>query len=181
MTNLIEIAALYIQHANEIQVQCTFSIKTSWKHPVNFTDADVDLALDGSLVQRGVIPVVSGVGIGPVLQEQVDDVSVTKRAGVVERDEATIIAGVHVCSVLKEVVHHISTAKTCHRRVGRHTAVGLIHGPLPLGTTSTLHWDFRELLQYHATYINKTPINNYIKKMGVGENNIVVFITCQME
>jgi len=56
------------------------------------TYADVHFALDGRLVKRCVVPVVPGVGTGPSVQQQPDDVGVTERASVVKRMQPAVVA-----------------------------------------------------------------------------------------
>ena len=57
------------------------------------TDADIHFALNGGLVQRGEVPVVSGIGVSPVLQQRGDDLGVPKGAGVVQGDQAAWVSG----------------------------------------------------------------------------------------
>lgn len=76
------------------------------------TYAHVDLALDGGFVERGVVPVVSGVGVRSVVEEYLHDLAVTERAGVVQGDETPVVAGVHLRPVLQEELHHVSATKT---------------------------------------------------------------------
>ena len=47
------------------------------------TNADVHLALDGGLVEGSEVPVVSGVGVAAVGQEDRHDLSVAERTGIV--------------------------------------------------------------------------------------------------
>lgn len=65
------------------------------------TYAHVYLALDGGFVERGEVPVVSGVGIRSVVEKQSHDLAVTERASVVQGDETAVVAGMHICPVLQ--------------------------------------------------------------------------------
>ncbi len=80
-----------------------------WIH----TNAHVYFALDGSLVQRCVVPVVSCVGVRAATQQQADHLRVPERAGVMERDQTAVVAGMDVCSGLQEMLHHVLSAKAC--------------------------------------------------------------------
>ena len=53
------------------------------------TNTDIHLALDGSLVERSEVPVVSGIGITAVGQEDCHHLSVAKGTGIVERNKPT--------------------------------------------------------------------------------------------
>lgn len=77
----------------------------------SLTDADVDLALNGCLVQRRVVPVVPGVWVGTLAQQQADHLGVTERAGVVQGDEPAVVPGVNISARLQQVLHHVLPAE----------------------------------------------------------------------
>lgn len=77
------------------------------------TNAHVYFALDGGLVQRCVVPVVSCVGVRAATQQQTDHLRVPERAGVMERDQTAVVTGMDVCSSLQEMLHHVLSAKAC--------------------------------------------------------------------
>lgn len=62
-------------------------------------------------MQGGVVPVVSGIWICALAQEQADDFSMTERAGIVKRDQTTIVTGMNVGTSLQEVFYHVLSAK----------------------------------------------------------------------
>ncbi len=53
------------------------------------TYADVYLPFDGGLVERREVPVVPGIGVSPVGQQERDHLSVPKRGRIVEGDQPT--------------------------------------------------------------------------------------------
>lgn len=75
------------------------------------TNANIDLPLDSGLMQWCVVPVVSGVGVGTLTQQQADHLGVAEGAGVVQGDEPTIVPGVDVGPRLQEVLHHVLPAE----------------------------------------------------------------------
>lgn len=77
----------------------------------SLTNADIDLALDGCLVQRCVVPVVPGVGVGTLTQQQANHLSVTEGAGVVQGNEPSVVPGVNISTRLKQVLHHVLPAE----------------------------------------------------------------------
>ena len=58
----------------------------------------VVLALDCGLVERGVTPIVAGVGVGPGPQEERHNLGMAERASVVQGDEAAVVSGVDIGS-----------------------------------------------------------------------------------
>ncbi len=56
---------------------------------VGLTDAHIDLALDGCLVQRSEVPVVPCIRVGPVSQQCGHHLRVAERAGIVQWNETT--------------------------------------------------------------------------------------------
>ena len=77
------------------------------------TNADINLALDGSLVQWRIIPVVPGISISPMLKQQLYDISMPKAASIVQWYQASIVTCQHICTTLQQVFHNISPAKPC--------------------------------------------------------------------
>lgn len=77
----------------------------------SLTNADVNLALDGCLMQWCVVPVVSGIGVGTLTQQQADHLGVTKGAGVVQGDEPAVVPGVNISTSLQQVLHHVLPAE----------------------------------------------------------------------
>lgn len=103
------------------------------------TYTHVNLALDSGLVQRGVVPIVSGVGVGSMPKQQIHHlhkntvrlsegklcsargggwcggavfyVSVAEGAGVVERYQPSVISGVDIGAVAEEKVHNVFTTE----------------------------------------------------------------------
>lgn len=75
------------------------------------TNANINLPLDGGLVQWCVVPVVSGVGVGALTQQEADHLGVAEGAGVVQGDEPAVVPGVDVGSRLQEVLHHVLPAE----------------------------------------------------------------------
>lgn len=77
------------------------------------TNAHVYFALDGGLVQRCVVPVVSSVGVRAATQQEADHLRVPERAGVMERDQTTVVAGMDIRSGLQEMLDHVLSPKAC--------------------------------------------------------------------
>lgn len=77
----------------------------------SLTDADVNLAFDGCLVQWCVVPVVSGVGVCTLTQQQADYLGVTEGTGVVQGDEPAVVPGVNISTRLQQVLHHVLPSK----------------------------------------------------------------------
>lgn len=75
------------------------------------TNANIYFALDGSLVQWRIVPVVPGIGVRTVTQQEADHFGVAKRTSIVQRNEPTIIPGMDIGPGLQEVFHHIFPAK----------------------------------------------------------------------
>ena len=59
------------------------------KRYISLTDADIDFALDGSLVQWSEVPVVSSVGICSMFQQNGHYLSVSKGTSIVKRNQST--------------------------------------------------------------------------------------------
>ncbi len=77
------------------------------------TDAYVNFALNGGFMERSVIPVVSGIGIGSLTKHQADHLGVTEGTGVVQRDQTSIVSRMHICPILQEMFHNVFPSKTC--------------------------------------------------------------------
>lgn len=75
------------------------------------TNAHVDFAFDCGLMQGCVVPVVAGIWVCSLAQQQANHLSVAERAGIVQRDQPTVVAGVHIGARLQEVLHHVLPAK----------------------------------------------------------------------
>lgn len=67
-------------------------------------------------MQWSVVPVVSGIGVCTLTQEEADNFCMAERAGVVQGDESSIIPGMHIGPCLQEMLHHIFPAKTWKQR-----------------------------------------------------------------
>jgi len=75
------------------------------------TNADVNFAFDGSLVQWSEVPVVPGVGICSMLQQDGYHLSMTKGTGIVKGNQSTVILNVHFSPILYQIFNHIVAAK----------------------------------------------------------------------
>lgn len=56
---------------------------------VKHTYADIYLSLDGCLVEWSEVPVVSGIGVRSMGQQERDHLSMTKRGGIVKGNQTT--------------------------------------------------------------------------------------------
>lgn len=65
------------------------------------TNADICLALNGSLMKWSVIPIIPSIRICTMPQEKVDNFSMTERASIVKRNKASIISCMDIGTTLK--------------------------------------------------------------------------------
>ena len=65
------------------------------------TNADINLSFDSSLMERGIIPVVSGVCICAMFQKELDHFSMAKGTSIVKRYEPSIIPGMDIGTKLQ--------------------------------------------------------------------------------
>lgn len=77
----------------------------------SLTNADINLALNGSFMQRCVVPVVPGVWVGTLTQQQADHLGMTEGAGVVQGDETAIVPGMDIGACLQQMLHYVLPAK----------------------------------------------------------------------
>lgn len=81
-----------------------------------FTNANINLPLNGSFMQGGIVPVVTRVGISTLPHQQLDNLSMAKAAGIMQGNEPTVIPGMHIGTTLQKVINHIFTAKAWNRQ-----------------------------------------------------------------
>ena len=67
-------------------------------------------------MEWSVVPVVSSVGVCPVLQQNRDHLGVPKGAGVVQGDQASVILHVHLGPVGQKEFNHILATKSYVRK-----------------------------------------------------------------
>lgn len=63
-------------------------------------------------MERSVIPVVSGVGIGSLTKQQADHLSVTEGTGIVQRDQTSVVSRVYISPRLQEMLYNVFPSKT---------------------------------------------------------------------
>ena len=73
-------------------------------------NANIDLALDCSLMQRSVAPRIFGIWIGSGLQQKRNNLGVSKGAGIVQGYESTVISGQNVGSHRQQMLHGLATS-----------------------------------------------------------------------
>lgn len=73
----------------------------SVKKIVPLTNTDINFALNGRLMEWGVVPVVSSICVGPTSEEELHHLGMPKRAGIVEGDQTPIVLGMYTGPTLQ--------------------------------------------------------------------------------